>query len=643
MHDPQISPDGTWVAYVLSRSLRRAERAQSDIWLVSSDGRRRAQLTNRYHRDAAPRWSPDGKRIAYLAPDDDSDVETPQIWLIPVAGGESRRLTNLEQGVLSIAWSPDGGSLAFLATDPKPRGSGQSTRHPNMATAEGRVYASNVAVVDRLRYRSAAYPPKGQQRHIYTVKVSDGRVAKLTDGECDDVELCWSPDGKQIAFTSNRGRDSDWDIVHDIWLVPAQGGRPRQFTAMAGGASGPAWSPDGKLIAFMGVLEGRVPQDAYRVWVQPVSGEAATSLTESVDEVPHSIRWAADGSQIYFQHFDKGYQSILRAGLDGRAQRLLPRERFVSAYSVAASEGSIAYLHSTPEHPDDVFVCNSAGEEERRLTHVNRAVLGTLQLGKTESFWCASFDGTRVQAWTVRPPHLRANRHYPLILMIHGGPAAAYFTSWNFQAQVLAARGYVVLFANPRGSRGYGTAFMNSVTGRWGDEDARDLLQVLEKAISRGGVDPERIGVTGQSYGGFMATWLLGKTRRFRAGVAECAAADRRMWYYSGDVHLWCEEDCGGPPWERSEAYLSASSTTHAHSITAPLLLLHAEDDRRVPVCCSEILYTTVKRLGIESVFVRYPYGDHGFSHSSALFLCDTLNRTIDWFGRHLAARRRGR
>jgi len=632
--DPQISPEGNWVACVISRPHREADKAFSDIWLVSVGSRKRIRLTNRGQAHS-PRWSPDGNYLSFLAPDQGGSGAA-QIWLIRMAGGEAEQLTRLPAGASNPTWSPDGKLIAFLSYDQTIVRPDAGADAPRIEERNGRVYATDVKVIDQLRYRSAAYAPKDEQRHIYVVSVSSGQTRQITRGDCHDSSPSWSPDGKRIAFASSRGRDSDWDIVSDIWIAEVSGGSPKRFTSLEGGASDPVWSPEGKHLAYTGVLEPGVPVKGYRVLVRPLSGGRHTSLTEDLDEVPYGLCWSADGSAVYFQSFEEGFYSIRAADLQGNLRRVLPKERCVPAYSVAAKDGRIAYLHATPQHPSDLFVFRGDGTEERRLTNLNTPVLRSLRLPETESFWARSFDGTRIQAWVVRPPGFRAGQKYPLVLMIHGGPAAAYCSDWNFEAQALASRGYVVVFSNPRGSRGYGTSFMNSVTGKWGAEDSRDLLSVVDEVVESGFVDERRLGVMGASYGGFMATWLLGTTDRFRAGVALCAAADRRMWYYSGDVHLWCEQDSGGPPWERPQEYLRASSTTHAHQITAPLLLLHAEDDSRVPICISEILYATVKRRGVEAQFVRYPFGEHGFPRATARFLCDTLNRTGDWFDRHL-------
>jgi dipeptidyl aminopeptidase/acylaminoacyl peptidase len=628
---------------VIAQRDREKDRALSDIWLVATKGRKRVQLTNRFHRDGSPRWSPDGGRIAFVAPEKDDDKAKPQIWVIPVGGGEAKQITRLKQGASNPVWSPDGKRIAFLARDPKREDDEQDPKKPKIEMKKGRVYATDVKVIDRIRYQSTDFPPKDERRHIYIVSAAGGRPQKLTSGDWDDHSPSWSPDGKQIAFESNRGRDPDWDILWDVWVVSVASGRPRRLSTLEGGASGPVWSPDGKWIAYCGSPVGRHSFFGTQLWAQPARGGPATCLTESLDRLPSGACWAPDGSGLYFHCSDEGFESLWRANLKGEVERVLPEGRYIESYSVARQAGTIAFVNTSPEAPGDVFCCDGAGEGERRLTNENRTALSGLRLGTTESFWCKSFDGTKIQGWMVKPPGFRAGRRYPLVLVTHGGPYWAFFHTWDFDAQVLAARGYVVVYANCRGSLGYGKSFMKSVVGNWGVEDSRDYLAAMDHVIRKGGVDRKRLGVTGGSYGGFMTTWLLGTTDRFAAGVAQCAATDEPMFYYSADMPLWSEEEAGGPPWERLDDYRRLSSSTHSHKIKAPLLLLHAEDDTRVPISHSEIVYTTAKRIGVEAEFVRYPSGGHGFSSSAPRFICDALNRMGDWFDRHLKGSSRRR
>jgi dipeptidyl aminopeptidase/acylaminoacyl peptidase len=634
--DPQISPDGRWIACVISQPDRQQDRFLSDIWLISTRGRKGVQLTNRYHRDSSPRWSLDGSRIAFVAPEKDDDKAKSQIWVIPLHGGEARRVTRLKQGASAPVWSPDGKQIAFLARNPKPEDDERDPRKPKIEVKDGRVFATDVKVIDRIRYRSSDFLPKDDRRHVYLMPAAGGQPRKLTDGDYDDHSPAWSPDGKQIAFVSNRARDPDWDLVTDIWAVPSSGGKARRVSTLAGGAHSPTWSPDGKVLAYIGSRQPKVSWLEAELYIQPARGGKAVTLTASLDRLAQSPRWAPDSSAIYFTCADEGFISLWRASLNGKVARVLPKERCLLEYSVAVDHGSVAYTVSAPDRPGDLFLLDGAGRLERRLTHGNQAMLARLATATTERFWCRSFDGTRIQGWLVKPPGFRSGKRYPVVLITHGGPYWAFFDAWRFDAQVLAAHGHVVIYANCRGSVGYGREFQTTVVGNWGAEDSRDYVAAVDHVLRQGCGERGRVGVYGGSYGGYMTVWLLGATNRFAAGVAVCAATDEPMFYYTADMPQWSEQELGGAPWERPEKYRRVSASSHAHKIRAPLLFLHAEDDTRVPINNSEIVYTTVKRMGVESVFVRYPSGGHGFSYSAPRYICDTMNRIVDWFDRHL-------
>jgi dipeptidyl aminopeptidase/acylaminoacyl peptidase len=632
--DPQLSPDGAWVACVVGWSDREKDRFFSDLWLFSTDGKHKVQLTNRHHRDHTPRWSPDGTKLAFVSPESEEEEAKSQLWVIPIGGGEAVMVTDLKQGAGSPAWSPDGKRLAFIARDEKPED--REERKTKFEVKKGRVYATDVKVVDELRWRTNMLAPKGERRHIWAIPAAGGKPKKLTDGDFDDVEPTWSPDGKHIAFVSSRGRQQDWEFVMDIWVVPAVGGKPRQVTHHVGGAGFPTWSPDGKQLAYVGFDGERIPWIYPHICVQPLTGGEPLCLTAAMDAFPMHTKWAPDGRGVYYVCDEEGAASLWKIGLNGDSARVLPADRVIYGYSVAPRTGRIAFWHAGPDRPAEVSTCAADGRGEKQLSHANRTLMNRLAVGSVESFWTKSFDGTRIQGWMVRPPNFRAGRKYPLILQVHGGPYGAYTGAWKFDAQVLAAQGYVVVYSNPRGSTGYGKRFAAQVTGKWGAEDSKDVLAAMNHVVKQGFIDTGRLGVMGGSYGGFMTTWLIGTYKRFRAAVASCAVTDVEALYYGTDIPYWVEKETGSRPWEEREAYTCMSPTAHAGKVTAATLFLHAEDDKRVPISCSEIMYLMLKRRGVETQFVRYPMGDHGFGGAAPRYTCDVMNRVIDWFGEHL-------
>jgi dipeptidyl aminopeptidase/acylaminoacyl peptidase len=635
--DPQLSPDGAWVACVVGWPDREKDRFFSDLWLFSTDGKRKVQLTNRHHRDHTPRWSPDGTKLAFVSPESDEEKAKSQLWVIPIGGGEAVMLTDLKQGAGNPAWSPDGKRLAFIARDEKLEDREQ--KKTKFEVKKGRVYATDVKVVDELRWRTNMLAPKGERRHIWTIPAAGGKPKKLTDGDFDDVEPTWSPDGKHIAFVSSRGRQQDWEFVMDIWVVPAAGGKPRRVTHHVGGAGFPTWSPDGKQLAYVGFDGERIPWIYPHICVQPLKGGEPLCLTAAMDAFPVYTKWAPDGSGVYYICDEEGCASLWKIGLNGDSARVLPADRVIYGYSVAPQTGRIAFWHAGPDRPGEVSTCAADGSGEKQLSHANRALMNRLAVGSVESFWTKSFDGTRIQGWVVKPPDFRAGRKYPLILQVHGGPYGAYTGAWKFDAQVLAAQGYVVVYSNPRGSTGYGKRFAAEVTGKWGAEDSKDVLAAMNHVVKQGFIDTDRLGVMGGSYGGFMTTWLIGNCKHFKAAVASCAVTDVEALYYGTDIPYWVEKETGSRPWEKREAYTCISPTAHAGKVTAATLFLHAEDDKRVPISCSEIMYLMLKRRGVETQFVRYPMGDHGFGGAAPRYTCDVMNRVIDWFGEHLRKR----
>jgi dipeptidyl aminopeptidase/acylaminoacyl peptidase len=604
--DPQIAPDGARVLYTVK--VVDGEKYSQHLW-VDDD-----QFTLGKVIDASPRWAPDGRRIAFIRTKD----EESQVWLMSISGGEPSPVTSLPPGKISaLEWSPDGSRLAIVFhkdADPTLR---KEKKQPTLRH------------ITRLHYKEEGTGLLDRERdHLHIVWVGEKRTVQLTDGDWDDAEPAWSPDGLWIAFVSNRHPDSDYRLdERDVWVVAAGGGEPRRLPKPAGPAWHPQWSPDGKQIAFLGHDQ---PKGAWGVknvhlWVVPAGGaQSARDLMPGFDRSCEDLVitdtkalhgagqkpvWSADGRELYFVASDAGSCHLYRISATGGAQARLvdgPRE----VISFTSAKGKFALLISDPLNIADIYDYLPGGELTRR-TSVNRTLFDGLRLSPPESF-----DAGGVQGWLIRPAIMDAGRKYPLILSIHGGPRAMYGNAFFHEFQVLAAKGYVVLYANPRGSQGYGEKFADAITADWGNLDYKDLMAATEAAAKLPYVDASRIGVCGGSYGGFMTNWIVGHTDRFKAAITERSLSNLFSFYGTSDMGFEDYREFGGHAFDHPEAYAKMSPIAYVKNVKTPLLILHSENDLRCPMEQAEQFYGMLKALRKDVEFVRFPEECHDLSRT---------------------------
>jgi dipeptidyl aminopeptidase/acylaminoacyl peptidase len=604
--DPQISPDGARVLYTVK--VVDGEKYAQHLWVDEEP------FTLGKVSDALPRWSPDGRKIAFVRTKD----EESQVWLMSIAGGEPAPVSSLPPGKISaLEWSPDGARLAVVFhkdADPALR---KEKKQPTLRH------------ITRLHYKEEGTGLLDAERdHLHVVWVGEKRTVQLTEGGWDDSMPAWSPDGLWIAFVSNRHPDADYraDEV-DLWVVAAGGGEPRKLPKPAGPAFQPQWSPDGKLIAFLGHDQ---PRSAWgvkniHVWALPASGaQPARDLmpgfdrscedlvitdTKSLHGAGQKPVWSADGRELYFIASDSGSCHLHRMPAAGGApERLTDGAREVISFT--AAQGRFALLISDPLNIADVYGYSVGGELTRR-TSVNRGLFEGLRLSVPEA---VDFGG--VQGWLLKPPAVAPDRKYPLILSIHGGPRAMYGNAFFHEFQALAAKGYVVLYANPRGSQGYGEKFADAITADWGNVDYKDLMAAADAASKLPYVDASRMGVCGGSYGGFMTNWIVGHTERFKAAVTERSLSNLFSFYGTSDIGFEDYREFGGAAFDRAEAYMKMSPITYVKNVKTPLLILHSENDLRCPVEQAEQLYGMLKALRREVEFVRFPEECHDLSRT---------------------------
>ncbi|HEX6844381.1 MAG TPA: S9 family peptidase [Actinomycetota bacterium] len=629
--DPRVSPDATTVAYVRSWIDPEEMAYRSAIELVAVDGSTAPrQVTSGAHRDAEPRWSPDGRWLAYTSARGEDPA---QLWVLPADGpGEPRRLTDRDEAVQQIAWAPDGTRLVFVARvrDAAYAEEDQSKREPRRIRRLLSRLDNEGWIVDR-------------PRHLFVVAVGDGEVRQLTDGDAEDTAPAWSPDGATIAFASARHEDWDLDWVTDLYLVDAEGGAPRRLTGGDGGCANPAWSPDGTRLAYLytpGVLDE--PRNGRVAVVDAATGER-TVLTESLDRTcaPYPPLRAPvwDGDDVVFAYEDRGAVVLGRVaatGVTGHGVADVVRaDGCVTGYDVAA--GIVVHAWSDPVAPAEIV----AGATP--LSRAGDRFLAAVAPIAPVAFTATSPDGTEVDAWAILPP-IEHGAQVPLLLNIHGGPFTQYGNKLFDEFQVYAGAGYGVVYANPRGSSGgpesWGRAIRGPIDGGpgWGSVDFQDLMAVVDEALRRFDVlDPDRMGVMGGSYGGYMTSWVVGHTDRFRCAISERAVNDAVSMEGASDIAGFFQAYAGGPWWEDRAAYEAMSPISYLQDITTPLLILHSEDDLRCPIGQGEQLFVALRRLRRDVELVRFPKEGHELTRSgSPTHRVRRFEIVLEFLARHL-------
>ena len=633
LNDLRFSPDGSTIAFVVGTIDQKQNRRYNAIWTVSADGSQEPSvLTTSVQSSTSPRWSPDGRFIAFLSArpmpgDAAQEVPKNQVWILPLNGGEPRRITNLANGVTVFAWSPDGSRFVCVS----PTGPSDKAKSPS----------------DVRHYKHANYKFNDtgwfddKRTHLWVVDVATGATKQLTSGDdWNDGDPQWSPDGTKIAFVSDRtGKEFDEGHNKDIWVIDATGGALTKISQSEQPDTEPRWSPDGRTIAFISATERRAHP---KIWLAPSGGGSTPHLAvENLDLIPTQLRWAEGGKALYFETGIKGTSHLVRVDLETRrAIQVTTGERTLRLVDMNDKTRRLAYAADDSTRPDDLYVADLGGRNERQLTHLNAELFKNLQPSPVERVAFKGADGWDVDGFLMKPVGWEPGKKYPMVLSVHGGPAGMYGFDWaqSHEFQVYAAHGWAVFFTNPRGSTGYGEKFDRGVQLHWGDKPYTDIMNGVDAVLAKNPwIDRDRLGVTGGSYGGFMTNWIISHTTRFKAAVTLRSLSNFISDDGTRDGQYGHAEDFGGDIFEQFDAYWNTSPLKYVKNVKTPTLILHSDMDFRVPIEQGEQWFRALQHFGVPSEIVFFPRENHNLTRTGEpVHLVESLNWQVYWFDRYL-------
>ncbi|MFH2005981.1 MAG: S9 family peptidase [bacterium] len=628
VRDPQVSPDGKWVVFVQGLSRINSNDSFSNLYVVPVRGGKVRRLTATQKSDWGPRWSPDGKTIAFLS----SRAGKPQIFTISPTGGEAVQRSKRGLGVGGpLVWSPRGDRLLFTGKvypqcrDEKCNDAEAKRREQSKVKAE---------LFTKLLYRHWNHWRHGKVKHVFSFTVSGGAVKDLTPGPQDAPPIAlggrqdyaFSPDGRELAFVSNTDKLIAASTNNDLFVMGSRGGRPRRITPSKANDHSPVYSPDGRTLAYLAMAVPKYEADRQRLVLYDPKSRKRRTLTEAFDRSVSEFVFAPNGRTIYFTAQDRGYKSIFAVPVAGGKVRTLVRKVYASSLRITPNGQHLVFVSQPSHSPAEVFRVSTAGGNPVALTNVHEALRRRVRMRPVEELWFQGAAGDRVHALVVKPPNFQPGRRYPLLVMVHGGPQGMSSDAWHprWNAQLFAAPGYVVLMPNFHGSTGYGQKFTDAIRGDWGGKPYQDVMKSVDAALKKYRfIDKQRICAVGASYGGYMMNWIGTHTRRFRCLITHAGVYDLRSKYGTTEELWFPEREFHGTPWTNPAMYRKWSPSNYIKAWRTPTLVVHGQHDYRVTVGQGMQLFTALQRMGVPSRFLYFPDENH--------FVQKPQNRLLWW------------
>lgn len=612
--DPQLSPDGRWVAYVVTEVDLKAGETNSDIWLVPAAGGEAIRLTTSKKSDSSPRWSPDGKRIAFLS----AREEKTQIFLISPSGGEAEKLTDHKTAPSSIEWSPDGKKILFTAQDPPTEQEEKKKKEKD----------------DAFRFDQ-----EFKMSHLWVIDVATKKSTQLTRGSDYTVsQPRWSPDGTRIVFVTNPTPRADDGSLTDVWVYSFADSLAKKLTTNDGPDTSPLWSPDGGTIAYLSRPGNLVSVGLQHLYLLPVSGGTPKNISAHFDASISNMRWSLDGSRIYFTSSQSVTSHLYSIDIKtGKVIQHTTGAFVLSSPSFSRDGKWVAFTQQSEQQAPELFIAPTNSWKPTKLTSTN-PLLDSLKLGRADALRWKSYDGLEIEGLVLFPADYQQGKAYPLLVYGHGGPTGAYVrtfpASWGNAGQFYASNGWVVFYPNFRGSTNYGEKFMQANIKDWGNGDYRDIMTGVDELVNRGIADPNRMAYAGWSYGGYLANWIVSQTDRFKAISCGAGLSNMYSMYSTNDLQRVLETFFGGTAWENPEEYDKRSGIRFIKNAKTPTIIFHGQEDRRVPLSQGQELYMGLKKHNIPVEFIVFPRQGHGLTEPKLQY--DKLKREYAWFNKYV-------